>query len=165
MTDTPYGSSPLRSGDRRPERAAARRGPVLRLVLWGGALLGAFGLFGAAWAVPQIRSVLRDSFVERQPAYLELYFAKEPWFDGDRLVVPLDLVEHGETGGRHAVEVQAQDRSGRRLAIRTNTVTTKPGAQIRVDVRLSLTARLKTKAELVDVTLPGHPQRLRMHLR
>ncbi|MFJ4002194.1 hypothetical protein ACIPWL_01835 [Streptomyces sp. NPDC090023] len=126
-------------------------------------MLVVIGLCGAVWSVPEARSVLRDSFTERQQAYIELYFGKEPFFQGDELVVPLRLVEHGETGGGHPVRVWVQDADGHRLAARTETVTTKPGALISVDVRLRLTG--KRGAELVEVTLPGHPQRLRTHLR
>lgn len=122
-------------------------------------------LCGGAWTVPAVRSVLRDSFTERQQAYIELYFGEEPFFDGDELVVPLALVEHGDTGGRHSVRTWAQDANGRRLAARTETVTTKPGALVAVDVRLLLKSGGKRDANLVEVTLPGQSQRLRMHLR
>jgi hypothetical protein len=127
-------------------------------------VLVVFGLCGAAWAVPEVRSVLRDSFTERQQAYIELYFGKEPFFDGDELVVPVKLVEHGETGGRQSVRTWAQDSKGRQLAADTETVTTKPGALVGVDVRLRLKGGKKRDAELVEVTLPGHAQRLRLHL-
>ncbi|WP_461079959.1 hypothetical protein [Streptomyces deserti] len=123
------------------------------------------GLCGAAWSVPEVRTVLRDSFTERERAYIELYFGKEPFFDGGELVVPLELVEHGDSGGRRTVRTWAADAGGRRLATRTETVTTKPGAQVGVDLRLRLEGGGKRDADLVEVTLPGHPQRLRMHLR
>ncbi|MFI7401650.1 hypothetical protein ACIBW9_14450 [Streptomyces sp. NPDC049541] len=148
--------------------AAARSagGVSLRRVL--GPVLGVLavlGLCGAAWAVPEVQSVLRDSFTERQQAYIELYFGKEPFFDGDELVVPLKLVEHGDSGGRHSVRTWVQDSTGRHLAADTETVTTKPGALVGVDVRLRLKGGVKRHVDLVEVTLPGHPQRLRMHLR
>ncbi|MFG3120878.1 hypothetical protein ACGFYO_02645 [Streptomyces sp. NPDC048201] len=139
--------------------------PLRRLLAPVAVALVVLGLCGAVWTVPEARSVLRDSFTERQQAYIELYFGKEPFRQGDELVVPLRLVEHGETGGRHSVRVWAQDARGRRLAVRTRTVTTKPGALIRVDVRLRLDGGGRRDAELVEVTLPGHPQRLRSHLR
>ncbi|MEU6774063.1 hypothetical protein [Streptomyces sp. NPDC046759] len=127
-------------------------------------MLVVLGLCGAAWTIPEVRSALRDSFIERQQAYIELYLGKEPFFDGDELVVPLELVEHGDTGGRHSVRTWAQDAKGRHLAARTESVTTKPGALVGVDVRLRLKGGGKRDAVLVEVTLPGHPQRLRMHL-
>ncbi|MFD5536419.1 hypothetical protein ACFWIJ_00825 [Streptomyces sp. NPDC127079] len=127
-------------------------------------VLVVLGLCGAVWTVPEVRSVLRDSFTERQQVYIELYFGKEPFFDGDELVVPLELVEHGDTGGQHSVRTWAQDANGRRLAAGTKTVTTKPGALIGIDIRLRLKDGEKRHADLVEVTLPGLPQRLRMHL-
>lgn len=123
------------------------------------------GLCAAAWAVPGVRGVLRDSFTEREQSYIELYFSDDPWFDGTELVVPLDLVEHGESGGRRVVEVKAEDDDGRSLASGTGTVTTKPGALMEVDVRLRLKGAKKRAADAVEVTLRGHPQRLRLHLR
>ncbi|GAA3780040.1 hypothetical protein [Streptomyces chiangmaiensis] len=140
-------------------------GPTVRHLLgWLVAVVAVLGLSGAAWAVPEVRSVLRDSFTERQQAYIELYFAKDPWYDGDELVVSLEIVEHGESGGRHPVKALAEDTGGKRLAARTVAVTTKPGAQIRVDIRLRAKGG-RSNVDLVEVTLPGHPQRLRMHLR
>lgn len=158
----PEGAASHRPAVARPGRG---RGPLRRLL---GPVVGVtvvLGLCGAAWTVPEVRSVLRDSFVERQQAYVELYFGKEPFFDGDELVVPLELVEHGDTGGRHSVRTWAQDANGRRLAADTETVTTKPGALVGVDVRLRLEGGEKRDADLVQVTLPGYPQRLRMHVR
>ncbi|MFJ9908310.1 hypothetical protein ACIRVK_36530 [Streptomyces sp. NPDC101152] len=139
-------------------------GPLRRVLVPVLGVLVVLGLCGAAWTVPQVRSVLRDSFTERQQAYIELYFGREPFFDGDELVVPLKLVEHGDTGGRHAVRTWAQDAKGRQLAVMTETVTTKPGALLGVDVRLRLKKGAKRHANLVQVALPGHAQRLRMHL-
>ncbi|MEU5523772.1 hypothetical protein ABZ759_24735 [Streptomyces sp. NPDC047860] len=127
-------------------------------------MLVVLGLCGAAWTVPGVQSVLRDSFTERERTYIELYFGKEPFFDGGELVVPLKLVEHGDTGGRHSVRTWAQDSKGRRLAAATETVTTKPGALVGVDVRLRLRHGAERDVDLVEVTLPGHAQRLRMHL-
>ncbi|MER8029205.1 hypothetical protein ABTZ78_09615 [Streptomyces bauhiniae] len=147
--------------DARQPTAVGRSGPLRRILAPVAVVLAVLGLCGAVWSVPEARSVLRDSFTERQQAYIELYFGKEPYSQGHELVVPLRLVEHGETGGRHPVRVWAQDAEGHRLASRTETVTTKPGALISVDVRL----RIQGSAELVEVTLPGHPQRLRTHLR
>jgi hypothetical protein len=134
------------------------------MVGWLVAVVAVLGLSGAAWAVPEVRTVLRDSFTERQQSYIEMYFAKEPWFDGDEVVVPLAVVEHGDSGGRHQVRAWLQDGDGKRLAERTVTVTTKPGALVDVDVRLRAKGRHGDPG-LVQVTLPGHPQRLRMHLR
>ncbi|MFF8027408.1 hypothetical protein ACFZDJ_41175 [Streptomyces sp. NPDC007896] len=139
--------------------------PVRRAVVRVTAVLGVVGLCGAAWAVPAVRSTLRDSFTERQQTYIELYFAKDPWFDGGELVVPLDLVEHGASGGRHVVEVRAEDGKGRRLSGRTRAVTTKPGALKDIDIRLPLKGDKRRDVESVEVTLTGHPQRLRMHIR
>ncbi|MFD7881709.1 hypothetical protein GT028_18850 [Streptomyces sp. SID2999] len=147
--------------DARQPTAVGRSGPRRRVLAPVAVVLVVFVLCGAVWSVPEARSVLRDSFTERQQAYTELYFGKEPFLQGHELVVPLRLVEHGESGGRHPVRVWVQDAKGHRLASRTETVTTKPGALISVDVRL----RFKGSAELVEVTLPGHPQRLRTHLR
>ncbi|MGW4287902.1 hypothetical protein ACWEIK_13295 [Streptomyces sp. NPDC004673] len=147
--------------DARQPTAVGRTGPVRRVLAPVGVVLVALVLCGAVWSVPDVRSVLRDSFTERQQAYIELYFGKEPFLQGHDLVVPLRLVEHGETGGRHPVRVWAEDAEGHRLASRTETVTTKPGALISVDVRL----HIKGSVGLVEVTLPGHPQRLRTHLR
>ncbi|MHA5050099.1 hypothetical protein [Streptomyces sp. SD15] len=146
------------SGTRR------RRGSVRQLA---GGLLAAvavLGVSGAAWSVPQMRTVLRDSFTERQQSYMELYFTKDPWFDGNDLVVPLALTEHGDTGGRHEIKASAQDPDGKRLATNTVTVTTKPGAQVATDVRLRIKGK-KSDADLIKVSLPGHAQRLQVHLR
>ncbi|MCT9082292.1 hypothetical protein [Streptomyces fulvoviolaceus] len=146
-------------------RRGGSRGPLRGVVGLVAAVLLVCGVGAGAWAVPGVRSVLKDSFTERQQAYIELYFGKEPFFDGDELVVPLEVVEHGDTGGKHKVRAWAEDAKGKRLAIGTETVTTKPGALIGVDVRLRLKGKGKSKADLVEVTLPGHEQRLRMHLR
>ncbi|MFF3378647.1 hypothetical protein ACFYXF_37560 [Streptomyces sp. NPDC002680] len=146
-------------------RPGGGRGPLRRVLAPVLVVLVVLGLCGAAWTVPQVRSVLRDSFTERQQAYLELYFGREPFFDGDELVVPVELVEHGDTGGRHPVRAWVLDAKGRRLAAETETVTTKPGALIGTDVRLRLEDGEQRDADLVEVTLPGHPQRLRAHLR
>ena len=181
MSAPPFDDGPKRreAGDHQSLRPAAIGAGFGRLALSGPAggggplrrvlvpvlgVLVVLGLCGAAWAVPQVRSVLRDSFTERQQAYIELYFGKEPFFDGDALVVPLKLVEHGDSGGRHSVRTWAQDAKGRQLAVSTETVTTKPGALVGVDVRLRLKKGAKRDAKLVEVTLPGHPQRLRMHV-
>ncbi|MGW2565734.1 hypothetical protein [Streptomyces sp. NPDC001537] len=153
---------PRVAGSRRLAHGAGSLRRVLGPVL---GVLVVLGLCGAAWAVPEVQSVLRDSFTERQQAYIELYFGKEPFFDGDELVVPLKLVEHGDTGGRHPVRTWAQDSKGRHLAAEVETVTTKPGALVGVDVRLRLKGGAKRNVDLVEVTLPGHPQHLRMHLR
>ncbi|MFD8671873.1 hypothetical protein ACFV1A_02185 [Streptomyces seoulensis] len=147
--------------DARQPTAVGRNGPLRRVLAPVAVALVVFVLCGAVWSVPEARSILRDSFTERQQAYIELYFGKEPFLQDRELVVPLRIVEHGETGGRHPVRVWVQDAEGRRLATRTETVTTKPGALISVDVRL----RFKGSAELVEVTLPGQSQRLRTHLR
>ncbi|MFJ8634590.1 hypothetical protein [Streptomyces sp. NPDC093568] len=179
MSGRPYGTDPdpraegPRSGRQGP--AARRRARRTGTGRSGGPRRGATGtvlaliavvvLGAGAWSVPEVRSVLQDSFTERQQAYVELYFGKEPFFDGDELVVPVELVEHGDTGGRHTVRAWAEDAEGERLASRTESVTTKPGALIDVDIRLRLKGGAKKNADLVEVTLPGHPQRLRMHLR
>ncbi|MFJ4030457.1 hypothetical protein [Streptomyces griseoluteus] len=147
--------------DTRQPTAVGRTGLLRRALAPVGVALVASVLCGAVWSVPEVRSVLRDSFTERQQGYIELYFGKEPYLQGHELVVPLKIVEHGETGGRHPVRVWVKDAVGHRVASRTETVTTKPGALISVDVRL----RVKGNAELAEVTLPGHSQRLRTHLR
>ncbi|MEU6403058.1 hypothetical protein [Streptomyces sp. NPDC046985] len=158
------------TGPRRPAgpgRTAARgggRGLPRRVLGPVVCVLAVLGLCGAAWTSSTVRSVLRDSFTERQQSYIELYSGKEPFFDGGELVVPLELVEHGESGGRRSVRTWVQAADGRRLAARTETVATKPGALIGLDVRLRLKKGEQRDADLVEVTLPGHPQRLRMHL-
>ncbi|MET7731156.1 hypothetical protein ABZT02_07270 [Streptomyces sp. NPDC005402] len=154
------------SGRRSRRSASGRRGRPLRGTTGTVAALLAVAVLGVgAWSVPEVRTVLKDSFTERQQTYIEMYFGKEPFFDGDELVVPLEVVEHGERGGKHAVRAWAEDAEGKRLAARTEPVTTKPGALIGVDVRLRLKGSGKKHADLVEVTLPGHSQRLRMHLR
>ncbi|MET7694867.1 hypothetical protein ABZT06_44345 [Streptomyces sp. NPDC005483] len=184
MTTTPYGPEPdrwaatddgaVQAVDRelgRRSRSAAQGwrergdGPFRGFAVRIAVVLVLLGLCGAAWSVPAFRSVLRDSFTERQQSYIELSFGKDPWFDGNELVVPLQFVEHGDSGGRHTVKAWVQDAEGRRLDTGTDTVTTKPGALIAVDVRLRLKGKGKSRADLVDVTLPGHPQHLRVHLR
>ena len=164
MSATPSGSGPERQTFAgRPVRRAVGRARLRQtagLLAIAGAVLG---LSAAAWTVPQVRNELRDSFTERQQAYLELSFAQEPWFDGKELVVPLAVVEHGDTGGRHELRAWVQNAHGKRLVTRTTTVTTKPGALISTDVRLRIKGS-ERDADLVEVTLPGHPQRLRMHL-
>ncbi|MDT0486565.1 MULTISPECIES: hypothetical protein [Streptomyces] len=154
------------SGRRSRATASGRRGRPLRGTTSTVAALLAVAVLGVGgWSVPEVRTVLKDSFTERQQTYIEMYFGKDPFFDGDELVVPLEVVEHGETGGKHAVRAWAEDAKGERLAARTESVTTKPGALIGVDVRLRLKGSGKKNADLVEVTLPGHSQRLRMHLR
>ncbi|MEU9174147.1 hypothetical protein AB0D34_41360 [Streptomyces sp. NPDC048420] len=168
--DTADGSA-RQPDDRQPGRrsrttASRRRGRSLRGTTSTVAALIAVVVLGVGgWSVPEVRTVLKDSFTERQQSYIEMYFGKEPFFDGDELVVPLEVVEHGETGGKHTVRAWAEDAKGKRLAARTEPVTTKPGALIGVDVRLRLKGSGKKNADLVEVTLPGHSQRLQMHLR
>ena len=145
---------------RPTRRVPTRERKVLGWVLLVVVLLG---VAGAGWAVPEVRGGIRDSFRERGQAYIELYFRRDPRFDGGELVVPLALVEYGDSGGRHKVLVRVQGRGGRRVATRAVVVSTKPGALISTDVRLRVRGG-KRAAELVDVTLPGRPQRLRMHL-
>lgn len=163
----------VRGSGSGPDRQPASGGPgrpgsphrkVRQAVGWVLVAVALVGVPGAAWAVPEVRNVLKDSFTERTPSYVELYFRRDPWFDGDELVVPLAVHEQGDTGGRQEVKVWVQDADGERLATRTTTVTTKPGALIRTDVRLAV-KKSKGDAGLVEVTLLGHPQRLRMHLR
>ncbi|MFF5964055.1 hypothetical protein ACFY64_09940 [Streptomyces collinus] len=155
-----------RQGGARASGCPARSArPGRRVLSWVATGIAVAGLCGATLGLPEVRDVLRDSFTERQHAYIELYFGEEPFFDGNELVVPLSVVEHGDSGGRRTVRARAQDTEGRRLATRATTVTTKPGARIDIDVRLTLKGGGKRDAELVEVTLPGHPQRLRTHLR
>ncbi|KPI07987.1 hypothetical protein OK074_3755 [Actinobacteria bacterium OK074] len=146
-------------------RVAFGRFTLRQLLTWSVVAVAVLGMSGAAWAVPQVRGVLRDSFTERQEPYLELYFAKDPYFDGDQLVVPVDLFDHESTTARREVVVSVTTVADKPLASRTVTVTTRPGVKVTTDVRLLLRGRAADRAAEVRVTLPGHPQHLRLHLQ
>ncbi|MFI9819961.1 hypothetical protein ACIHFC_05705 [Streptomyces sp. NPDC052013] len=145
-------------------RTRRRNGPARQAVGWLATAVAVLGLSGAAWAVPEVREVLQDSFTEREPAYIEMYLAKDPFYDGEELVVPVAITEHGPSGGRHPVKAWVEDADGKRMASGTKTVTTKPGARVAADVRLRLEGS-RRDADLVEVSLPGHPHRLQVHLR
>jgi hypothetical protein len=140
------------------ERRRRRRplGGRLRWAAGIAAVVVAAVLSGVLWSVPTVRTVLLQSFTERQPAFTELYFTAAPTFDGATVIVPLALNAHGTGIRSYQVRIALDDAKGRPLVTRQLTQDVKDGAVTPLMVRVQATGDVAG----VRVALVGHPQTL-----
>jgi len=142
-------------------------GPGLRAVRRPGrtvtglaAVLALLGLCVCAWATPQVRTVLSQSFTEQAAPYTELYFTTPPAFDGATVMVPMAVNAHGTGAGSYRLQVRLESRTGAVVAATTVTLVPRNGIPVQVTARLLVLPSVSASVGSVSVTLVGHPQRL-----
>ena len=143
-------SDPGRPAVRRPGRTVA--GPAVVLAL--------LGLCVCAWATPQVRTVLSQSFTEQAAPYTELYFTTPPTFDGASVTVPMAVNAHGTGAGSYRLQVQLESSTGAVVAATTVTLVPRNGIPVQVTAHLPVPASVSASVGSVSVTLVGHPQQL-----
>ncbi|MFC7218047.1 hypothetical protein ACFQLX_07680 [Streptomyces polyrhachis] len=149
--------APPRGGRRRREPRMHERLPLIAAAV---ALVAA--LAAAGWFVPSVREVLAQSFTRQPEPYTELYFTKDPHFDGTTVVVPLAVNDHGTGVRTHRVTVTLETAKGR--AVGSTTLRVKPHRGAPVGATARLDTKGKAEAAMVRVALAGFAQTLQYSL-
>jgi hypothetical protein len=143
-----------RAGNRR--RARRRPHRVRAGALLACAVAAVLALAFALASIPAVHTVLLQSFTREPSTFTELYFTSAPGFDGDTVVVPVSVNDHGTGAASYRIRVTLESPSGKTVATTTVNLRPRDGSPVPVVARLTTTASVA----LVRVALLGHPQTL-----
>ena len=143
----------------RGRRRAVQRRPG-RVLTGLAVVLAVLGLSACAWATPQVRTVLRQSFTEQPAPYTELYFTTSPTFDGNVVIVPMAVDAHGTGATSYQLQVQLESSTGAVVAATTVKLVPRNDVPVQVTAHLQVPSSVSASVGSVAVSLVGHPQRL-----